>query len=83
MLYPDPYLWPWFPLPNGKTISYSLPKEGTVFRALVRRDLLRLPKRSKLLIPPPAFLLGADGQRLSFGNNRAESRGTRLTEDLL
>ena len=32
---PDPYLWPHFLLPNYKTTSYSLPKEGAVLGALV------------------------------------------------
>ena len=41
-IYPDLYLWPYFLLPNYETTSYSLPREGTVFRAPACCDLLCL-----------------------------------------
>ena len=57
--YPDPYLWPYFPLPNYKTISHSLPKEDTVFKALACYGLLCLGKAMKTIFfffPSPKTL---------------------------
>ena len=44
-IYADPNLWPYFLLPNYKTTSYSLPKEGTDFGAWVCCGLLCLAKQ--------------------------------------
>ena len=44
-IYPYPYLWPYFLLPNYKTTSYSFPREGTVFRSLACCGLLCLAKQ--------------------------------------
>ena len=50
-IYPDPYLWPCFPLPNYKTIFSSLPKEGTAFRALACCDPPLPGKAVELFFP--------------------------------
>ena len=74
-IYPDPYLWSYFPLTNYKTASCSLPKKGTVFRALACY-VLWLAKQWKLLFFHSTqnseflkFLFGTGRQRPSFSND--------------
>ena len=68
--YPDPYLWPYFLLPNYKTTSLSLPKEGTVFRALAYCVLLSWQNNKAIFFSfapnsISVFLFGTCGQRHS------------------
>ena len=42
LIYPDPYLWSWFPPSNYKTPCCSLSREGTVCRTLTCSGLLCL-----------------------------------------
>ena len=49
-LYPNLCQWPYFLLPNYKTTSYSLPKEGTVYRALACHGFFCLAEQGFLFV---------------------------------
>ena len=66
-IYTDPYLLPYFPLSNSKTLSYSLPNEGIVFRVLACCGLPFLDKAIKAIpfyFAQTVFLFIASEQRL-------------------